>query len=744
MPLQCFSDRLQLLSQHASLCLAILALVEAPAAMLAAQNDVRVEPASYRLALALLDAGDTASAVDRLRDVVEEVPDFGPALLRLGSILSSQAHEIERQYDQRMEAERLLERAHRLMGSDPEVLLEYGLLLRKQHVRVDAKRVLDRAWKAAEEKGESISRDNRARMHFELGRIYQAWWEDWDGLVMVPPTAERISCSGIAWGGGPDQASPVLCPEAWAEQNEQAVPLAGLKSEERARMMEHFLLALEADPGHVDAAVAALSYLAEGGEWKRYDQIAHELLRQSPRDPRTNLFVGLGLHNRGRDDEAEAAFRRAVELLPSDQRRVFEDVGVLLPRNERRRYEAADRLERADFNRMVFTAKDPLFLTDANERELEHYARLAWAELRFSAPASGLRGWESDRGNIWVRYGRPWRSAMCCYGLPVRTITWSYGPRGPLFQFDKRLTYRRARFEVKSFVVAEALEKESPEAYTPVTVTAVHSIPHQLARFRGSGADLTRVEIYAAPPLDSLGADSGTRLETGIFTFLLDYTPVWQRKNTTELTERGVGLTYVFEVLPGAYRYALEARRAGPDSLPRPVGRARTTVETEVFPAGRLSISDLLLAADTVRPRNSAQARRDDLVIVPLRGTTVPADQPIHLYFEVYGLAADSAGVGAFRAELAVEDSTKRSFGARLIRAGRNVLGLGEDQDATVSWERQAEIVDDMVPEYISIEVPGLEAGEYAVRVRLIDLATGQEAERVRRVSVVPEEAGGR
>jgi hypothetical protein len=39
-------------------------------------QDAAPAPAGYRLALASLESGDTTAAVDRLREVVEEEPDF--------------------------------------------------------------------------------------------------------------------------------------------------------------------------------------------------------------------------------------------------------------------------------------------------------------------------------------------------------------------------------------------------------------------------------------------------------------------------------------------------------------------------------------------------------------------------------------------------------------------------------------------------------------------------------------------
>jgi len=75
-----------------------------------------------------------------------------------------------------MDGRKALERAYHLMGDDPFVMLEYGLLLRKQGVRVDAARVLERVMPAAEKRGIELSAIDRARMHYALGKIYEALW----------------------------------------------------------------------------------------------------------------------------------------------------------------------------------------------------------------------------------------------------------------------------------------------------------------------------------------------------------------------------------------------------------------------------------------------------------------------------------------------------------------------------------------------------------------------------------------
>src|SRR5690606_29614581 len=72
--------------------------------------------------------------------------------------------------------------------------------------------------------------------------------------------------------------------------------------------------------------------------------------------------------------------------------------------------EAWDKLgpeARRSFASVYWARGDPLYLTPWNEYRAEHQARVALAELLFGEPMTDLRGWETDRGLILIRYGLP-------------------------------------------------------------------------------------------------------------------------------------------------------------------------------------------------------------------------------------------------------------------------------------------------------------------------------------------------
>jgi GWxTD domain-containing protein len=60
--------------------------------------------------------------------------------------------------------------------------------------------------------------------------------------------------------------------------------------------------------------------------------------------------------------------------------------------------------ERQQFIEQFWLRRDPTPDTEENELKEEHYRRIAWANDRF---ASGVPGWKTDRGMVYIKYGPP-------------------------------------------------------------------------------------------------------------------------------------------------------------------------------------------------------------------------------------------------------------------------------------------------------------------------------------------------
>ncbi len=728
-----------------SLAIAVIAALSVVGPGSVVGQEVQEPPRPYQEALDYLSADDTAGALRKLVEANRNYPEFGLAWLKLGELLSAQAGELEENYPQRKRAREALEEARRLMGDDPEVLVQYGLLLRRQQLKGDAERVLQRASRAADSEGASMSPEARAELHYTLGLIYESWWLDWKNLVRIPSSAEPVACSALQSSLVTDVTqgrnvshwdASVICPERWADQLKGLMHLGDLKDPERARMMEHFRIAFGSDSTYTDAAYRLLGHLAEGDEWEEYTDVAGALLGLQPDEARAHLFYGLGLHENGYEDQASPFFATAIDLLPEYDRLVFNDISPLLGESGRSIYYSADSVGQADVERLFFTSTDPMFLTAAEERRLEHYSRVAWAELMFGEPVTNNYGWDSERGKIWIRYGKPWVQYQCCYGGNLnntgrisqgRYEYWGYSRNGPVFVFARQLTYRHAMMTTASKFVADEMTIRQPQLYRPAMITEIVDYPHQIARFRGSEPAYTRVEIYSGPPVALLGIIPGTTIETGAFLFDISYRELWSRRLSVPVEGTPPGLSYQIEVPAGKFYYGLEARGELEEQQARALARARDSLVVAGFPTGQLNVSDILLA-DAIRALNQPPSKRDDLRIWPSRSLVVRSGDPISVYFEVYGLQADGQGLAQYRVDFAVDDAENRNLVSRIASGITELFSRGDDQEPEVSWERVVAVEGDRSMEYLSVEVPDLDEGAYAVRVRIADLVSGEEA----------------
>ena len=93
--------------------------------------------------------------------------------------------------------------------------------------------------------------------------------------------------------------------------------------------------------------------------------------------------------------ELEAPFRRWLD----------EDVGYIITEEERAAFKRLTTAEEQEnFIEQFWLRRDPTPDTAENEFKEEHYRRIAYANERF---ASGIPGWRSDRGRIYITYGAP-------------------------------------------------------------------------------------------------------------------------------------------------------------------------------------------------------------------------------------------------------------------------------------------------------------------------------------------------
>jgi GWxTD domain-containing protein len=93
-----------------------------------------------------------------------------------------------------------------------------------------------------------------------------------------------------------------------------------------------------------------------------------------------------------------------VELSKVYKKWLDEDVAWIITDEERQAFkQLSNDEERDQFIEAFWQRRDPTPDTEENEYKEEHYARIAYANEHFAA---GIPGWKSDRGRIYIMYGK--------------------------------------------------------------------------------------------------------------------------------------------------------------------------------------------------------------------------------------------------------------------------------------------------------------------------------------------------
>ena len=449
--------------------------------------------------------------------------------------------------------------------------------------------------------------------------------------------------------------------------------------EELDEAVRYLKACIEADPQLKDAYFQLGLACFEANRPYELIQVANLLIERVPEDKDALLFCGLGYQALGDETLAHEFYTRALQTMAPDERAVMESVENIVQDEDRAKLVDlpserkaggdvtqpwVDSVERVRFWRR----QDPLFLTEFNERRMEHYGRVAYANLRFSRPSKGIEGWRTDMGKAYIKLGRyldrrmqrPETASVIAidrtntFGkyLPGRRIPWKLSMQKETWFYEG--------FRV-DFQISDGFHGFSPSRlpdqprYVDPYGRKKYSVPHQVASFKDG--DSLRVELaYALPKYNVTVSDSGRSiaLENGVFLFDEYWDEVYRKRSDLKLrwpeivpsgypvadSLRKSHLVFqiAFGLSPGAYNLVGEVR----DRKQGSIGTFREQREFAAVDA-LLSMSDLLLAARIETRTPFPEGRRDlNIVANPLR--TYHRSEPAFIYLEVYNLDRDEFG----------------------------------------------------------------------------------------------------
>ena len=670
---------------------------------------------------------DTSLGMDRRRDLLKEAIErdrTGSALHALARLRLEKGTTYSRQ-----QARSLLKRA---LGREPdnsEYVATFAELLWRTGPRSGS-------YKRARE---AIALDPKnVRAHYWAGRFVVWSWE------MTFFTREGAGDEARVAGDGDVTAGRTFAQRGYADMDVDVG-------------IDYLSRALWLDPDHWPSRVhlGLAYYLA-----RRPDALISLFKDDIERNPgRADAFFFKGLGHQAKGDP-EAAYRAYVDglaRLSDRQRRFMQSVFLMRDRKSWKNDEPPPDEEAI---RKFWFGKDPLYLSEINERMLEQCRRVAFANLRFGDPINGYAGWETARGQAYIRYGDPVARHMTPADIDLgltKTIEEEaemrrrqWRPSGGIFEFHPRKdTWTYEGFEVsflntnswdswrfgKSKLGGRSLNfselvKAVPDYYR---YPYQYSVPYQVAQFRRDGGK-TGVEVYYALPGDKVAHEEvnpGVRaVDVLQAMFLFDTAWDTLRREVGRVrrmpwidyvsTRRGYLLaSEQLTLAPGDYNLAGEAE----DQATRKVGTFRDRLRVRRFSADSLEISSLLMARRIVE-RDEWPMDRARFMVLPNPLRECSRDGSAWFYFEVYNLTRDTFGATHYRI----------GYQTQVIPERSRLDDPQPEWTTAVSYTYRG--ARDWEPRYLRVDMAGTAPGLRAFRVIVEDLLARAEAESMTRFRV--------
>ncbi|HEX5132609.1 MAG TPA: tetratricopeptide repeat protein [Candidatus Krumholzibacteria bacterium] len=651
-----------------------LALALLAAACSVSHAESRRGPGALTAAREALAHADTALAARQLENACRR--DHDPAACALLGRLYREHGTIEG----RLRSQQVLESARARFPDDLELLMELGRTYFAQHFFPDAVRCFNQVLEAD---------PHHCQAHYLLGLYHFRNWKRMNEFTDDLYAARRELRAAVSCDSSDSDA------------------------------MYRYLIACYAldDTSSADATRAIVRF---------------------PASPEFRLYRGALAWEALDFRSCQRDFADAVALMDGDTRRAYGYVERALPVTDRDRLDDFPPEARDSVLRAYWLRADPDPTTALNERELEFIYRMFVADVRYSNGPTQKRGWETDRGAAFLKFGTP---TTVAYTLgddnrSGKVEMWSYVIGGVFHQFlfvDEFLN-GNPRIPYSADILLHYLEHAPPRT---ALASAIVPIPAALdvVAFRD---DNFAASIYLAMCVDadSLRASRADSRDDRLVVRAATFDPAWRRTGafadtlrlTATSTHHRAGTTHLEVVrrLPGSFdRYHLAM--AMEDAHARARASVRGDADAERFVADHTKLSDILLTADP--GSGGAGIKRHGQTLVPRIHRGYRAGELLRAYVEIYDLAR-SARSSRYEIRFAIfpapdDDASVWEDWSRRIGG---LLGLGETPPVIAqSFQRTGTGHDEY--ETIAIVIDSLPAGAYQLVISVFDGISGQEAQ---------------
>jgi len=544
--------------------------------------------------------------------------------------------------------------------------------------------------------------------------------------------------------------------------------------------IEHLNAALDSDPRQRSVYDDLMEIYALKGEYDEALKMLSQMYVFFPEDVKLWTYLGYAHYHAGNMEAASKSFETSFKYMDQNTVYAYTHLEDILPEDEQKLY----KMDPAAYSARFWTSKDPRYLTPYNERKMEHYARLTYADLIYGAPKMDLRGWNTERGQILVRYGVPQGDVVIIprSGSGVRNATqandgntasqtiqvarsgsdhdmleeantyniWDYGE----FKFVFEDPFRNGEYRlyapssadlaagglpwVNDYTIkAKETFRKTPERYIYEAPGRQIELPFVVATFKGKEGNSDVYVNYAIPITQAYDPSKefiNITANAGTFVVAENRDMLVERRRTiyglptsqvVRFDESNLWVdTQLMTTPPGQHEVSVEFETAGGST----VAVQRRKVDVHNFSGSSLAMSDILLAyrieeTDNGKPIVPTDIFRDNLSIQPAPWTVFSIDQPIYIYFEVYNLTLGDDSQARYEVEATLTPKDKGSGVGRILRGlfGGNKGGVSTGVPIAVSSSFDGQ--------YLILDALNQETGLFTLNVKITDTVAGKSVQ---------------
>ena len=505
-----------------------------------------------------------------------------------------------------------------------------------------------------------------------------------------------------------------------------------------------------------------LSFLYEDdGKPEKGIPLLTKLIKFFPADEDAHLYLGLLYYESSKIDSSFKEYQKALAMMNDSVREDFtyNSVKELLKPIFGGKYKDISENGFKEIINYFWKITDPLFLTSYNERLLEHYSRVAYANLRYSLPDKKIPGWKTDRGEIVLRYGEPikkvrFRPHINAGGrteVDMKTDVWYYKNFALGFTdqfYTNNFIYSEPepgsrfipQFAGETPMLVNYLKKAQYQMYTPKYNGPIFDVPFTISQFRNDKFNYTDVYLnYGLVASDSLKKENKYlyKHKWGLFFFDSVYNPIVEKKgDITEFNadrkiniKKGKDLlvnTLDMSVYQDSGNLAFEIERKADNG----VSSNHFEFAPKKFKINSLDISDIILADKIIKDKNSdLPFKRNGISILPNPTDIFSSAKPIHIYYELYNLKMDKNGFTNFEQKLILKRKVQNSGLSNAINSVLNVIGLGKQKEEVIITTKNQ--TRDKNPQIdFQYDMHNYQPGDYLLTLIITDNENGDEVSK--------------